>query len=147
MQITNWFDRRKIAFFGLLFIVLISLFDQVPSFSDFIYREINLNKARDYVCLGENLPFDEDVLFIGNPLEEAPFTNAVATYYRSQYFLAPRLVVLMENREQIFSADRFNYFISNDLDEEQLSKISETYNLSKVADCRSLILLHKLNQQ
>jgi hypothetical protein len=146
MQIRNWLDREKMALFGLLFIVLISLIDEAPTVLDVLNREINLNKARDYNCLEEKIPIDEDVLFIGNPLEDPPFSIALALYYRSQYFLAPRLVGMMENRDQISPSNRYSYFISNNLEDENLSRIEEKYQIIPVEECGSFILLKRLEQ-
>lgn len=143
MQIGNWLDRKKIALFGLLFIVLISLSDEAPTLLDVFTREINLNKARDYNCLEEKLPVDEDVLFIGNPLEQSPFSIALGLYYRSEYFLAPRLVVLMENRDQISPSNRYRYFISNNLEDENLSRIEKAYHITPVKECGSFILFKR----
>ena len=75
MQIKSWFDRKRIAILGLLFIVLISLNDPYPNISEIINREINLNKARDYNCLAEHIPTAEDVLFIGNPFDDPTNSN------------------------------------------------------------------------
>lgn len=143
MQIKNWFDRKKIALFGLLFIVLISVIDRVPTVFDVLTREINLNKARDYNCLEEKLPVGEDILFIGNPLDAPPFSINLAFYYRSQFFLAPRLVVLMENSDQISSSNRFSKFISNNLNDEQLREIEGKYGLTPVKKCGEFILLQR----
>ena len=139
----NWFDRRIIALFGLLFIVLISLEDPLPNIAEIINREINLNKARNYNCLEENIPLEEDVLFIGNPLEALPFSITLAWYYRSQFFLSPRLVVLMDDPEQISSPNLFRYFISNGLEAEQLAQIEDQFQLSPVKKCGDFMLLQK----
>ena len=143
MQIKNWFDRKKIALFGLLFIVLVSLVDPIPSISEAINREINLNKAKHYHCLAEDIPAGEDILFIGNPLDAPPFSINLAFYYRSQFFLAPRLVVLMESSDQISSSNRFSKFISNNLNDEQLREIEGKYGLTPVKKCGEFILLQR----
>jgi hypothetical protein len=88
MQMKTWFDRKRIAVLGLLFIVLISIENPFSNISGIINREINLNKARDYDCLEEHIPTGEEVLFIGNPYDDPTNSNNLALYYRSQYFLA-----------------------------------------------------------
>lgn len=143
MQITNWFNRKTFTLFGLLIIVLISLFDHFPDDFGFFDQNINLNKARDYNCLEEKLPVGEDILFIGNPLDAPPFSINLAFYYRSQFFLAPRLVVLMENSDQISSSNRFSKFISNNLNDEQLREIEGKYGLTPVKKCGEFILLQR----
>jgi hypothetical protein len=147
MQIRNWFDRRLVALFGLLFIVLVSLEDPLPNIAEIINREINLNKARNYNCLKENIPLEEDVLFIGNPLEAPPFSITLAWYYRSQFFLSPRLVVLMDDPDQISSLNLFRYFISNALEAEQLAQIEDQFQLLPVKNCGDFMLLQKQAQQ
>ena len=143
MQIKNWFDHKKIALFGLLFIVLVSLIDPIPNISEAINREINLNKAKHYNCLAEHIPAGENILFIGNPLDDPPFSINLAFYYRSQFFLAPRLVVLMENSDQISSSNLFSKFISNNLNDEQLREIEGKYGLTPVKKCGEFVLLQR----
>jgi hypothetical protein len=147
MHYKNWFDRKKIALFGLLFIVLVSLIDPIPNISEVFKREINLNKARHYNCLAEHSPAGEDILFIGNPLVEPPFSINLAHYYRSQFFLAPRLVVLMDSLEVLTAPDRYRWFISNDLDDDQLREIEGIYGLTPVKKCGDFVLLHRPEQQ
>jgi hypothetical protein len=147
MQFKNWFDRKKIALLGLLFIVLVSLIDPIPNISEAINREINLNKARNYNCLAEHIPAGEDILFIGNPLAEPPFSINLAFYYRSQFFLAPRLVVLMDSLEVMTSTVRYSWFISNDLDDGQLREVEGQYGLTPVKKCGDFILLQRPAQQ
>ena len=106
MQYKNWFDRKKIALFGLLFIVLVSLIDPIPNISEVFKREINLNKARHYNCLAEHSPAGEDILFIGNPLVEPPFSINLATITAAN-FLSSRLVVLMDSLEVLTAPDRY----------------------------------------
>jgi len=139
----NWFDRKKIALFGLLFIVLVSLIDPVPNISAALNREINLNKARHYNCLAGRIPAGEDILFIGDPLADPPFSINLAFYYRSQFFLAPRLVMLMDSLEAITSPDQYRWFISNDLEDDQLREIESIYGLMPVKKCGDFVLLHR----
>ena len=143
MQIKSWFDRKRIAILGLLFIVLISLNDPFPNISEINNREINLNKARDYNCLEEHIPPGEDVLFIGNPFDDPTNSNNLALYYRSQYFLAPRLVVLMESQDRISSPSLHSWFISTTLNEDQLRELDETHDLTPVKKCGNFVLLQK----
>jgi len=146
MQIKTWFSRKRIAIFGLLFIVLISINDPFPNISEIINREINLNKARDYNCLVEHIPTSEDVLFIGNPFDDPTNSNNLAMYYRSQYFLAPRLVVLMESQDRISSPSLHSWFIGTTLNEDQLRELDETHDLTPVKKCGNFILLQKPKQ-
>ena len=143
MQIITWFDRKRIAILGLLFIVLISLSDPFPNISGIINREINLNKARDYNCLEEHIPNGDDVLFIGNHFGDSTNSNYLALYYRSQYFLAPRLVVLVESLDTISSSGFQNWFIGTSLNEDQLRELDQIYDLSPVKQCGVFILLQK----
>ena len=143
MQIKNWFDHKKIALFGLLFIVLVSLIDPIPNISEAINREINLNKAKNYNCLAEHIPAGEDILFIGNPLDDPPFSINLAFYYRSQFFLAPRLVVLMDSLEKMTHSIQYSWFISNNLDDDQLREIEGKYELMQVQKCGDFVLLQR----
>lgn len=146
MQINTWFDRKRIAILCLLFILLISLNDPVPNISDIISREINLNKARDYNCLEEQIPTGEEVLFIGNPFDDPTNSKYLALYYRSQYFLAPRLVVLMESQDRISSPSLHSWFIGTKLNEDQLRELVKTHDLTPVKKCGNFNLLQKPKQ-
>lgn len=147
MHYKNWFDRKKIALFGLLFILLVSIIDPIPNISEAINREINLNKARNYNCLAEYIPAGEDILFIGNPLADPPFSINLAFYYRSQFFLAPRLVVLMDSLDKLAPPSPYSWFISNNLEDDQLREIEGKYGLMQVQKCGDFILLQRTAQQ
>jgi len=146
MQIKNWINHKRIAILGLLFIVLISINDPFPNISEIINREINLNKARDYNCLEELIPPGEDVLFIGNPFDDPSNLNSLAMYYRSQYFLAPRLVILMESLDRISSPSLQSWFVGVNLNEGQLEQLDQIYDLTPVNKCGNFNLLQKPNQ-
>jgi hypothetical protein len=147
MQIKNLFNRKKIALLGLLIIVLISIENPFPNISEFINRGINLNKANIYNCLEEHIPKDEDVLFIGNPFDELSIPDNLALYYRSQYFLAPRLVVLMESNDKTFSINLYSWFIGTSMNEQHLRELEDTHRLIAVRKCGNLLLLHKTPQR
>ena len=108
-----------------------------------INREINLNKAKNYICLAEHIPASEDMLFIGNPLAEPPFSINLARYYRSQFFFAPRLVVLMDSLEKITPLYQYRWFISNNLDDDQIGEIEGEYGLTLVKKCGDFSLLQR----
>jgi hypothetical protein len=142
----TWFDRKRIAVLGLLFIVLISLENPFSNISGIINLEINLNKARDYDCLEEHIPTGEEVLFIGNPYDDPTNSNNLALYYRSQYFFTPRLVILMESQDEISSPGLYSLFVGTTLNEDQLRELDETHDLTPVKKCGNFTLLQKSSQ-
>jgi hypothetical protein len=141
MHINTWLNRKRIAVLGLFFIVLISIENPFSDLHEIFDQRINLNKARNYTCLEQGIPTSEDVLFIGNPFEDPTHASSLALYYRSQYFLAPRLVVLLDSELDISSPGSYRWFISTSLNQEQIGELREKYALTTVRDCGDLFLL------
>ena len=140
MRILNIFHRKNIAVFGLLAVILLSINKPIPDFSTLFGREINLNKATQYLCIAEDLPLEEDAKFFGNPFDPTSNSNTIALYYRAQFFLAPRLLHLTSTLDNQVGQDEIQWFIGSNLNAEQAAQISTQYPLKLIKNCDKFIL-------
>ncbi|MGW8224819.1 MAG: hypothetical protein ACWGOY_03760 [Anaerolineales bacterium] len=105
-------------------------------------QKLNLNKAVPYDCIAVNLPEGVSVNFFGNPYDAGANSNLTASYYRAQFFLAPRILHLI-NLEQDQEVGDSGWFIGSNLEEQQLAQISQEYQLDLIESCGSLALFHQ----
>lgn len=143
MRLRNLFDRKNIAVIALLVIILLSISKPIPDFFTLFGRELNLNKATQYLCIAEDLPLEDEVKFFGNPFDPASNSNTTALYYRAQFFLAPRLLHLTSTLDHEVGQDGIQWFIGANLDAEQAALISTQYQLNLIKNCGALYLFQK----
>jgi len=143
MRLRNIFHRKNIAAFGLLVVILLSINKPILDFPTLFGRELNLNKATQYLCIAADLPPVEDAKFFGNPFDPASNSNTTALYYRAQFFLAPRLLHLISTLDNQFGQDEIQWFIGSNLDAEQAAQISTQYPLKLINNCGALHLFQK----
>ena len=133
---------RILATIGLLLIILLSTHIPPISPDEVITRSLNLNMARDFNCMESVIPADTDVLFAA-----APGTPRLpAQYYRSQFFLAPRLVVLPNPEDLEDEISRFDWIIETNLKAEPFPQLNERFHLTVIKDCDYFYVLHKTSQ-
>jgi hypothetical protein len=142
MRILNRSNIKIIAVLALLLIILLSIHDPLPEFASFSTRKLNLNKAVPYDCVAEHLPEGDVVTFFGNPYDADANPNLIALYYRAQFFLAPRILHLI-NLEQDAEMDYTGWLIGSNLDEQQIARISQEYQLEFIEACGNLTLFHQ----
>lgn len=140
MLILKTLDRKIIAVIALLAVILLSIKEPLPDFSKIINRQINLNKATSYNCIAEKIPMDARVYFFGNPSEDPIKSSTIALYYRSQFFLSPRLIHLTGSLKQIQDEDMGNWFIGTNLEAEQVKNLDEEFQLNLITNCGALNL-------
>lgn len=135
-------NLRKIAALGLLVVVLASI--EFPSFSpnQILGRSLNLNRARTFNCLDAAIPAHADALFVVNPTNP-PDYNVLATYYRTQYFLAPRLVALADTSNLETEMAQYDWLIETSTKGEPLEGLNARFQLSIVKDCDDFYVLEK----
>lgn len=133
---------RIIAALGLLLVILLST--RIPPISpdEVTARSLNLNMARDFNCMGTVIPADTDVLFAaasGTP-------RLPAQYYRSQFFLTPRLVVLSNPEDLEEEMSHFDWVIETNLEAEPFPQLNRRFHLTVIKDCDYFYVLHKTSQ-
>jgi len=143
MRLRNIIDRKSIAVIMMLFIILFSIKDPIPEFSTLLNQQLNLKKADDYQCLAGGIPKDVSIIFSGNPYNPSANTNLIALYYRAQYFLAPRLLHLINITTETPEQDDFEWFIVTNLEPEQIDQLNAEYQLSLQKACGPLFLFQQ----
>jgi hypothetical protein len=135
-------NLRKIAVLGLLAVVLTSI--DFPSFNpnQVLGRSLNLNRARTFNCLDAAIPAHADALFVVNPTNP-PDYNVLATYYRTQYFLAPRLVALADTSNLETEMAQYDWLVETSTKGEPLESLNARLQFSKVKDCDDFYVLEK----
>ncbi len=133
---------RILAATGLLLVVLFSI--RIPPISpaQVTARSLNLNKASDFICMDEVIPGKQDVLFAADP--NTP--NLLAQYYRSQFFLSPRLVVMPEPDELENTMAHYDWIIETNLEAEPFPELNQRFRLALIKDCDDFYVLNKTSQ-
>jgi len=143
MRLLNLLDRKIIAVIALMVIILLSIDNPIPNFSTLFSQKLNLNKAANYLCLSDDLPQSVPINLFENPYDPAANTNTIALYYRAQFFLAPRLLHLTSNPDQVVRQDGVQWFIGTNLTPEQAEQIGNDYQLNLIKVCGALFLYQK----
>ena len=145
MNLATWPILRKIAAFGLLAVVLASINFQSFKPSQILERSLNLNRARAFDCLDAAIPAGANLLFVVNPTHP-PTYNALATFYRTQYFLAPRLVALANTARLEAEMAPYDWLIETSTQGQPLEGLNAKLQLSTVKDCGDFYVLAKKAQ-
>jgi hypothetical protein len=145
MNLATWPILRKLAALGLLVVVLASIDFQAFKPSQILGRSLNLNRARTFDCLDAAIPAEAGALFIVNPTNP-PAYNTLATYYRSQYFLAPRLVALADPANLEAEMAQYDWLIETSTQGQPLEGLNARFQLSTVKDCEDFFVLAKKAQ-
>ena len=133
---------RILAAIGLLLVILLSI--RIPPFSptEISARSLNLNMARDFTCMETVIPPNSDVLFATDP--STP--RLPAQYYRSQFFLAPRLVIIPDPADLEDEIAHYDWIIETNPDSEPFQELNQRFRLSVIKDCDYFYVLNKTSQ-
>jgi hypothetical protein len=145
VNLATWPILRKTAAFGLLVVVLASINFQSLKPGQILGRSLNLNRARAFDCLDVAIPAGSDALFVVNPTHP-PSYNTLATFYRAQYFLAPRLVVLADTAKLEAEMAPYGWLIETSTQGQPLEGLNVKFQLSTVKDCGDFYVLTKKTQ-
>ncbi len=145
MNLATWPILRKLATLGLLVVILASIDFQAFKPDQILGRSLNLNRARTFDCLDAAIPADADALFVVNPTHP-PAYNTLATYYRAQYFLAPRLVALADSSNLETEMAQYDWLIETSTHGQPLEELNARFRLSTVQDCEDFFVLEKKAQ-
>jgi hypothetical protein len=145
MNLATWPILRKIAAFGLLVVVLASINFQSFKPGQILGRSLNLNRARAFNCLDAAIPAGAAALFVVNPTHP-PAYNTLATFYRTQYFLAPRLVALADTAKLEAEMAPYDWLIETSTQGQPLEGLNAKLQLSTVKDCEDFYVLAKKAQ-
>lgn len=133
---------RIIALFALLLIILLSM--HLPPFrpGNVAARSLNLNMERDFTCMQAVIPQGTDVLFAADP--NTP--QLPAQYYRSQFFLSPRLVIMPDPAALEDEMAHYDWVIEPNIEAEPFTQLNQRFQLSVIKDCDYFYVLHKTSQ-
>jgi len=133
---------RIIAALSLLLVILLSI--RIPPFSpsEISSHSLNLNMARDFTCMETVIPSNSDVLFAADP--NTP--RMPAQYYRSQFFLAPRLVIMSDPADLEDQIDYYDWIIETNPEAEPFQQLNHDFQLAVIRDCDFFFVLHKTPQ-
>jgi hypothetical protein len=145
MNLATWPILRKLAALGLLVVVLASMDFPPFKIGQVLGRGLNLNRERTFDCLGAAIPAEADALFVVNPAHP-PAYNTLATYYRAQYFLAPRLVALADPSNLETEMAQYDWLIETSTQGQPLEELNARFQLSTVKDCEDFFVLEKKAQ-
>jgi hypothetical protein len=145
MNLATWPILRKAAALGLLVVVLASIDFQAFKPDQILGRSLNLNRARTFDCLDAAIPAAASALFVVNPTHP-PAYNTLATYYRAQYFLAPRLVALADPSNLETEMSQYDWLIETSTQGQPLEGLNARFQLSTVKDCEDFLVLEKKAQ-
>jgi hypothetical protein len=145
MNFATWPILRKLAALGLLVVVLASIDFQALKPSQIFGRSLNLNRARTFDCLDAAIPGEAGALFVVNPTNP-PAYNTLATYYRAQYFLAPRLVALADAANLETEMAQYDWLIETSTRGQPLEELNARFQFSTVKDCEDFFVLAKKAQ-
>jgi hypothetical protein len=145
MNLATWPILRKIAALGLLLVVLASIDFQAFKPGQILGRSLNLNRGRTFDCLDAAIPAAADTLFVINPTHP-PAYNTLATYYRAQFFLAPRLVALADSSNLEAEMAQYDWLIETSTQGQPLEGLNARLQLATVKDCQDFYVLEKKAQ-
>jgi hypothetical protein len=142
MNLATWPILRKLATLALLVVVLASMDFPPFKLSQVLGRSLNLNRARTFDCLDAVIPGRANALFVVNPTHP-PSYNTLATYYRAQFVLAPRLVALADAANLEAEMAPYDWLIETSTQGQPLEELNARFQLSVVKDCEDFFVLEK----
>lgn len=133
--------RRWIVAAAFLTIFLVSLENIFPDFQTLSGQSLNQNRFKEYMCLNNVVPSNEDVYFWGDFSEESMSGTVLRRYYQMQSQLAPRIVY---THDTLDSGDRPEHYEWSVGLAQNSAHTDSTEGMTEVAICDDLVVFRRM---